>query len=47
MHSFARHRHSSAGSAPAKETKGLIENTGHGFGDHMHMSIIEHGGQQL
>ncbi|HEX8032556.1 MAG TPA: methyltransferase domain-containing protein, partial [Ktedonobacterales bacterium] len=24
MHSFARHRHSAAGNAPAKETKGLI-----------------------
>src|SRR5205823_5070660 len=28
MHSFARHRHSSAGKAPAKETKGLILNGG-------------------
>ena len=28
MHSFARHRHSSAGKASAKETKGLILNRG-------------------
>jgi ubiquinone/menaquinone biosynthesis C-methylase UbiE len=28
MHSFARHRHSSAGEASAKETKGLILNGG-------------------
>ena len=28
MHSFARHRHSSAGKASAKETKGLILNGG-------------------
>ncbi len=28
MHSFARHRHSSAGKASAKETKGLIESGG-------------------
>ena len=28
MHSFARHRHSSAGEAPAKETKGLIGSGG-------------------
>jgi ubiquinone/menaquinone biosynthesis C-methylase UbiE len=28
MHSFARHRHSSASEAPAKETKGLVLNQG-------------------
>ena len=28
MHSFARHRHSSSGKVPAKETKGLILNGG-------------------
>jgi ubiquinone/menaquinone biosynthesis C-methylase UbiE len=28
MHSFARHRHSESGEAPAKETKGLVLNDG-------------------
>ena len=25
----------------------ILHLTGHGFGDHMHMSILEHGGQSL
>ncbi len=25
----------------------VLHLTGHGFGDHMHMSILEHGGQPL
>src|SRR5713101_980027 len=45
MHSFAPHRHSSAGKAPAKETKGLVLNDGwrYDLGEWFHDTFSFHG----
>jgi ubiquinone/menaquinone biosynthesis C-methylase UbiE len=45
MHAFARHRHSSVGSAPAQETKGLVLNSGwrYDLGDWFHDTFSFHG----
>jgi ubiquinone/menaquinone biosynthesis C-methylase UbiE len=45
MHSFARHRHSESGEAPAKETKGLVLNDGwrYDLGEWFHDTFSSHG----
>ena len=45
MHSFARHRHSESGEAPAKETKGLVLNDGwrYDLGEWFHDTFSYHG----
>src|SRR6266852_3227060 len=45
MHSFAPHRHSSAGKAPAKATKGLVLNDGwrYDLGEWFHDTFSFHG----
>ncbi len=45
MHSFARHRHSESGEAPAKETKGLVLNDGwrYDLGEWFHDTFSFHG----
>ncbi len=45
MHSFAHHRHSGAGATPAKETKGLVVNSGwrYDLGEWFHDTFSFHG----
>src|SRR5258706_15620722 len=45
MHSFARHRHSESGEAPAQETKGLVLNDGwrYDLGEWFHDTFSFHG----